>query len=59
MKTSKKKSILRQIDIFGHPVSLLVQNENKYTTKCGGVITIIVYGLMVVYMVPLIIKLVL
>ena len=42
--------IIRSIDIFDRNVSLKYQNQSKFRTCCGAIVTIVIFVLMIVHL---------
>ena len=40
--------ILARLDIFGHKVGVHYKGENTYKTKCGGLLTLATYVLVII-----------
>lgn len=51
--------LIRQYDLYGIPTNLTFNNKGaKHKTMCGGLASLIVKGLMIVYILNLLMKLV-
>lgn len=51
---SWSSSMLRAIDAFQKPIAFTHNKKDTYKTKCGGLLTLLIYVLMIVYAIILI-----
>ena len=51
-------SFLLRRDSFGHPFSIMYKGSAKFTTLPGAILTIMMQGLLVIYLVQKIVQLV-
>ncbi|EAR86356.1 ubiquitin-conjugating enzyme family protein (macronuclear) [Tetrahymena thermophila SB210] len=49
-------TILRKLDIFGVPIQINFNYENKHTTKFGGIVSLAVFSLIFVFLINLLLQ---
>ena len=47
------KNIIKRTDLFGHAPGLNINRKIKHMTVCGGLISLIIYIIMIAYFISL------